>query len=69
MFLCVKCRREMFCAKNSVGADYGNGHIYPSDKFACPKCGSEILVTNIAPIYDPKYNTQDVYLEFKKPRD
>jgi DNA-directed RNA polymerase subunit RPC12/RpoP len=46
MYICVGCKKEMVCDKNSVGADFGNGHVYPSDRFRCPQCGTMILATN-----------------------
>lgn len=65
MFICVKCRKEMRCDKNGVGADFGNGHVYPSDRYKCPSCGQEILyATN--PIYDKDHTSQDEYLDCKK---
>jgi len=66
MKICVKCRREMFCDKNSVGADFGNGHVYPADRFKCRGCGIEILNSNELPSYDPEYKFQSEYLEMKK---
>ena len=62
MYICVGCQREMRCDKNEVGANYGNGHVYPSDRFKCPECGTAILATNRNPIYDPELKTQTEYL-------
>lgn len=64
MYVCCQCKVEMRCNKNSVGAAFGdNGHVYPADRFKCPKCGMMILATNAAPIYDPKYQSQTEYLK------
>ena len=66
MYICVKCKKEMFCSKNSVGADYGHGHVYPADRFKCKKCGVEILATNANPTSDPDYKFQDEYLKMEE---
>ena len=52
----------MICDKNSVGADFGEGHVYPADRFRCPTCGAMILATNRNASFDPGYNFQDEYL-------
>ena len=62
MLICVKCKKEMLCDKNGVGADFGEGHVYPSDRFKCKTCGHLVLTTNRSSIYDPDYRTQDEYL-------
>jgi predicted RNA-binding Zn-ribbon protein involved in translation (DUF1610 family) len=53
----------MRCDKNGVGADFGNGHVYSSDRFKCPACGTEILATNRTANFDPKHNQQEEYLD------
>lgn len=64
MIICVTCRVEMRCDKNSVGAHFGgHGHVYPTDRFKCPACGTVVLVTNRSPIYDPELQTQEEYLD------
>ena len=63
MNICAKCRVELHCKKNSVGADFGNGHVYPGDLFECPTCNAEILLTNVNPSFDPDYTFQDQYLK------
>lgn len=64
MYICCKCRREMPCDKNSVGADFGNGHVYPADRYKCPECGDAILATvTIIAYSDHDYNLQDEYLK------
>ena len=65
MKVCVSCRCEMRCDKNSVGAEFGNGHVYPGDRFKCPRCGHEIINTNAVPIHDPDHKTQDEYLKME----
>lgn len=62
MYICVGCKREMRCDKNSVGADYGHGHVYAADRFRCPKCGAMILATNPKAYSDPEHKYQDEYL-------
>ena len=62
MYICVKCRREMQCLKNGVGADFGFGHVYPGDMFECRFCGIKILATNRNSIYDPEHRTQEAYV-------
>ena len=66
MYICVKCKEEMLCDKNSVGADFGLGHVYASDRFKCPNCGNMILATNQRSNFDPDYNQQDEYLRMVK---
>ena len=66
MYVCVNCHVEMQCDKNSVGANFGNGHVYPADRFKCPDCGYAILATNRMSSFDPDYNFQEEYLEMKK---
>jgi hypothetical protein len=55
----------MFCEKNGVGADYGNGYIYISNRFECRKCGIQILTTNNIAILDIEHKTQKEYLDIK----
>lgn len=69
MYICVKCRREMHCHKNGVGADFGHGHVYAGDEFRCPICGYIVLATNHAPGYDPKYQFQRKYIIMRQPGD
>ena len=66
MIVCVGCRKEMLCDKNSVGADFGRGHVYPSDRFRCPVCGTMVLATNRLPSFDPDYNFQEEYLDMDR---
>ena len=54
-YICVECRVEMRCEKNEVGADYGNGCVFASDRYKCPECGTKILVTAPASYYNPDY--------------
>lgn len=64
MLICVECRRELRCDKNGVGADYGNGHVYPCDRFKCPTCNFEVLNSgNCGPYQDPDHKAQDEYLD------
>jgi len=37
MKICVDCQREMKCTKTGAVANYGDGHIYRGDIFACPE--------------------------------
>lgn len=66
MYICVPCRKEMRCDKNGVGADWGNGHVYPADRYKCDFCGYTILSTNQNSIHDPDHETQDEYLDMRK---
>ncbi len=66
MTVCVQCQKEMLCDKNSVGVKYGRSHVYPGDRFKCPKCGNLIIITNSAPIFDPELKTQDEYFNMPK---
>jgi DNA-directed RNA polymerase subunit RPC12/RpoP len=63
MIICVNCRKEMRCDKNGVGADFGNGHVYASDRYKCDECGAMILKTNREPVHDPEHKWQDEYLK------
>lgn len=71
MLVCVECKKEMRCDKNSVGADFGNGHVYPGDRFRCPNCDGLVILTNSNPAFDPAYNYCDEYLKMKQeePKD
>jgi len=60
---CQKCRREMKVDKNGVGADFGYGHVYCSDRFVCLGCGATILLANGAS-FDPDHTLQSEYIEF-----
>jgi hypothetical protein len=51
MLICVRCRVAMRCHKNSVGAQFGEAHVYPGDMFKCPECGMMIISTNACPIH------------------
>lgn len=62
MIVCCTCRKEMRCDKNGVGADFGNGHIYASDRYRCDTCGALILKTNATAGYDPDHQYQEEYL-------
>lgn len=66
MIVCCQCKVVMRCDKNSVGAQFGAAHVYPGDRFVCPKCGSKILKTNESPIHDPLLATQDEYLKMEE---
>ena len=66
MYICVPCRKEMLCDKNSVGADFGGGHVYASDRFKCPKCDYMVLATNRGSNYDPDHKQQDEYLDCRE---
>ncbi len=63
MLVCCKCRREMLCDKNEVGALFGTAHVYAADRFKCPECGWTALKTNATPYHDPDLDIQDEYLE------
>lgn len=65
MIICVGCQTEMRCDKNGVGANFGNGHVYPSDRFKCPECGAMVLITVSNLIYDPGLNTQEEFLNMR----
>ena len=66
MLICVGCRSEMLCDKNSVGADFGNGHVYPADRYKCPVCGAMALKTNTTSVYDPDHRFHEEYLPMKE---
>jgi DNA-directed RNA polymerase subunit RPC12/RpoP len=65
MLICVKCKKEMSCLKNGVGADFGFGHVYPSDSYRCSGCGHVVLQTNPSAIHDPDYKLFTVYEHLK----
>lgn len=62
MIICVGCRTEMKCEKNGVGADFGNGHVYNSDRYWCRSCGATVMVTVRTPMHDPDYKSCGEYL-------
>lgn len=66
MYVCVTCKRKMRCDKNGVGADFGNGHVYPGDRYECDNCGYKILATTGVPILDLEHKSQHEYLEMAK---
>lgn len=66
IYACIKCRVELRCDKNGVGFDWGRGHVYPGDRFKCPKCGWELLAMNSNATFDPEHKTQDEYIQAKK---
>jgi len=41
--VCVKCRREMRCEKNSFAVVDSAG-VWDGDEYACPGCGVEVVV-------------------------
>jgi hypothetical protein len=63
MYICIKCKKEMRCHKNSVGANYGEGKLRPGDVFKCCDCGFELLACREEKIFDPKYVSQDLYFD------
>jgi hypothetical protein len=65
VIICLKCKKEMRCIKNGIGADFGGGHVYASDKWGCDKCGAEVLRTNENAHYDPEYKNHDHYVKMK----
>ena len=65
MYVCVECCTEMKCDKNEVAARYGESHVYPGDRFKCPKCGRMILATNRTPVHDPDGSVSVEYLQMK----
>jgi len=66
MIICVECKRELRCDKNSVGADFGFGHVYASDRWVCPECGKLVLLTNDNACFDLHYTFQNEYLKMKQ---
>jgi hypothetical protein len=46
--VCVRCQMELRCKQNSVGAlemaSFGPAAIYDADLWACPMCGTEMLI-------------------------
>ena len=59
MVVCVECKKEMRVNQNGLGVRYGNSHVYAGDKYVCPECGKELIVTNKDAVHDPerKINT------------
>ena len=62
MLICTECRIILKCIKNSIGVDFGNGHLYAGDLFRCPECGYSVVSTNKNASYDPEYKYFDHYL-------
>lgn len=65
MLICVKCRKELRCEKNGVGAAWGN-NIYAADRWECPSCGLQVLKANDNGYYDPERRACDEYLEMER---
>lgn len=66
MMVCCRCRLEMQCDKNGVGADFGYGHVYAADRYKCPECGMAILKTNEVACFDPEHRYMVEYLEMNR---
>jgi DNA-directed RNA polymerase subunit RPC12/RpoP len=66
LVVCTNCKKEMICDKNGLGIDYGNGHVYPSDRYLCKNCGATIAIANDRALHDPNYQAQTEYLVMKK---
>jgi len=63
MIFCQKCRREMKVDKNGVGVDFGNGHVYCSDRYICLGCGATVLHA-LGASFDPHHELQNEYIDF-----
>ena len=63
MKVCGKCKREMKCTKNGVGLDFGGGHIYAGDRWECPGCGAEVIVSTGVPSFDPDHRQRSEYVD------
>ena len=65
MKICVICKVELHCLKNGVGADFGHGHTYAGDLYACGICSMEVLFCNSWPSKDLEYENQEYYVNVK----
>jgi len=54
MKVCVKCKIEMQSRENGIGVRFGESHVYCGDKFQCPICNFEVIVTSNVPTFDPE---------------
>lgn len=45
MIICVKCRTRMKCVKNGASVLFNFGWKYEGDRWKCPHCSNEIIVT------------------------
>ena len=52
MLICVPCKLEMTCKKNSFGARWHKSHYYSGDLYQCKGCGTETIITAVAAIED-----------------
>ena len=44
MLICTPCRTIMKCDRTGARATFQDGrHVYPGDRYVCPKCGSNVL--------------------------
>ena len=66
MYVCVKCKQEMRCAKNEVGVNTGLGRVHSGDMYVCPGCECRIIAANPRAIHDPGYTMQDVYVDLDR---
>lgn len=62
MLICAKCRKEMNCKKNSVGAVFSKTWVYAGDLFECLTCGATILSTNSNGYHSPELNIHSQYI-------
>ena len=71
MQVCVRCKKEMRCDKNGVAVRFceKGEHGYMDDRFVCPVCNNEIVVTNPESMYDPnakRATPDDVWMAVDK---
>jgi len=54
MVVCGSCELKMVCIKTGADISFQNGHhVYPSDRYECPKCKSVVNISNSSPLFDP----------------
>jgi len=63
MIVCVECKIKMTCVENGHGVRFGLSHVYPGDRYQCPKCHREIINTIGTPVHDPNKNIKTLKME------
>lgn len=63
--ICPTDKKEMTCVKTGVACRWNNGHhVYRGDKFECPVCKAQVVITNSSSYHDdnPVIDEHDVIM-------
>jgi len=50
--ICPRCGLEMRCLKNGMAIRYDSGRTYSGDRYICPECEAEVVLTAAEPLPD-----------------